>query len=70
MNDTISPDAETGLRADQVAQKRAQGRQNVLDDRTTKSTAQILKDNVCTGRTTPPASPRRPRPCAACARSS
>lgn len=48
MNDTISPDAETGLRADQVAQKRAQGRQNVLDDRATKSTAQILKDNVCT----------------------
>lgn len=28
--------------------KSAQGRQNVLDDRTTKSTAQILKDNVCT----------------------
>ena len=48
MNDTIAPDAETGLRADQVAQKRAQGRQNVLDDRATKSTAQILKDNVCT----------------------
>lgn len=48
MNDTISPDAETGLRADQVAQKRAQGRQNVLDDRATKSTTQILKDNVCT----------------------
>lgn len=48
MNDTISPDAETGLRAGQVAQKRAQGRQNVLDDRATKSTAQILKDNVCT----------------------
>lgn len=47
-NNAISPDAETGLRADQVAQKRAQGRQNVLDDRTTKSTAQILKDNVCT----------------------
>lgn len=48
MNDTISPDAETGLRAGQVAQKRAQGRQNVLPDRATKSTAQILKDNVCT----------------------
>lgn len=48
MNDTISPDAETGLRAGRVAQKRAQGRQNVLDDRATKSTAQILKDNVCT----------------------
>lgn len=31
-----------------MAQKRAQGRQNVLDDRATKSTAQILKDNVCT----------------------
>lgn len=31
-----------------MAQKRAQGRQNVLPDRATKSTAQILKDNVCT----------------------
>ena len=31
-----------------MAQKRAQGRQNVPDDRTTKSTAQILKNNVCT----------------------
>lgn len=31
-----------------MAQRRAQGRQNVLPDRATKSTAQILKDNVCT----------------------
>lgn len=31
-----------------MAQKRAQGRQNVLPDRAKKSTAQILKDNVCT----------------------
>ena len=41
MNNTISPDAETGLRADRVAQKRAQGRQNVLPVRATTATAQI-----------------------------
>ena len=44
----FSPDANSGLTAEQVAEKRAQGRQNTLPEKGTKTIGQILKDNICT----------------------
>ena len=44
----FSPDANSGLTAEQVAEKRAQGRQNTLPEKGTKTIGQILKDNLCT----------------------
>lgn len=45
---SFHPDAEAGLSLEQVSQKRAQGRVNTMPDKATKSTGQILKDNICT----------------------
>ena len=42
------PAPESGLRKEQVAERQAQGRQNTLPEKVTKSTGQILKDNICT----------------------
>ena len=38
----------TGLSAAQVQQKKESGKQNLPPEKTTKSTSQILKDNICT----------------------
>lgn len=48
MNLSFGPNAERGLSAQQVAEKRSQGRQNTQPEKATKSTGQILKDNICT----------------------
>ena len=48
MTSPFSPDAATGLRWEEVARKKAQGRQNTLPEKVTKSAGQILKDNLCT----------------------
>ena len=42
------PAPESGLRKEQVAERQAQGRQNTLPEKVTKSTGQILKDNTGT----------------------
>lgn len=48
MTSPFSPDAATGLRWEEVARKKAQGKQNTLPEKVTKSAGQILKDNICT----------------------
>ena len=42
------PAPESGLSKEQVAKRQAQGRQNTLPEKATKSTGQILKDNTGT----------------------
>ena len=42
MTSPFSPDAATGLRWEEVARKKAQGRQNTLPEKVTKSAGQIL----------------------------
>ena len=37
-----------GLTAEQVKCRKEEGRQNILPEKVTKSTGQILKDNICT----------------------
>lgn len=48
MATTFSPDARSGLTAEQVRRKRAQGRQNTPPAKVSKSPGQILKDHICT----------------------
>lgn len=48
MTSPFSLDAATGLRWEDVARKKAQGKQNTLPEKVTKSAGQILKDNICT----------------------
>ncbi len=44
----FSPDSNLGLTSEQVEEKRRDGRQNTEPEKVTKTTGQILKDNICT----------------------
>ena len=48
MKDFIHPAPEAGLTYEQVQAKKANGRQNIQPEKSTKSTGRILKDNICT----------------------
>lgn len=48
MGNPDKPFCLTGLSAAQVQQKKESGKQNLLPEKSTKSTSQILKDNICT----------------------
>ena len=48
MGNPDKPFCLTGLSAAQVQQKKESGKQNLPPEKSTKSTSQILKDNICT----------------------
>lgn len=48
MGNLDKPFCLTGLSAAQVQQKKESGKQNLPPEKSTKSTSQILKDNICT----------------------
>ena len=48
MNMQYKPSPESGLTAEQVQNKKENGRQNTQPEKVTKSAGQILKENICT----------------------
>ena len=44
----LHPDAKTGLTSQQVASQKEKGLKNEATEKISKSTGQIIKDNVCT----------------------
>ena len=48
MGNPDKPFCLTGLSTAQVQQKKESGKQNLPPEKSTKSTSQILKDNICT----------------------
>ena len=48
MEDFYKPSYLSGLTSEQVRSKKENGKQNIQPEKVTKSTGQILKDNICT----------------------
>lgn len=48
MEDFYKPSHLSGLTSEQVRSKKENGKQNIQPEKVTKSTSQILKDNICT----------------------
>ena len=48
MKDFYKPSYLSGLTSEQVRIKKENGKQNIQPEKVTKTTGQILKDNICT----------------------